>query len=95
MRARRGAEQLLRLSNRSGLDGKERDFFLYLPRGYQGDEARKWPVILFLHGDGERGDGKAQLDFVLTHGPLYEAWIQKRDLPFLIISPQLPMFGRD
>jgi pimeloyl-ACP methyl ester carboxylesterase len=50
--------------------------------------------MLFLHGNGERGDGKAELDYVLTHGPLYEAWIQKRNLPFIIVSPQLPMFGQ-
>jgi len=30
---------------------------------------------------------------VLSHGPLYEAWCLKRDLPFVIISPQLPIFG--
>src|SRR4029079_18163320 len=48
---------------------------------------------LFLHGNGERGDGKQELDYVLGHGPLYEAWCLKRDLPFVIISPQLPMFG--
>jgi predicted peptidase len=87
--------QLRRISYRSHLDGAERDFFLCLPRGYGQDDAKKWPVLLFLHGDGERGDGKGDLDFVLKNGPLYEAWIQKRDLPFLIISPQLPMFGRD
>ncbi len=50
--------------------------------------------MLFLHGNGERGDGKGDLDYVLTHGPLFEAWCQKRDLPFVIISPQLPMFGQ-
>ena len=50
---------------------------------------------MFLHGNGERGDAKADLDYVLTNGPLYEAWIQKRDLPFIIIAPQLPMYGMD
>jgi predicted peptidase len=88
-------EQLFRISYTSTLDNKERDFFLYLPKGYFQDEEKKWPVILFLHGDGERGNGKDELDYVLTHGPLYEAWVQKRDLPFVIISPQLHMFGRD
>ena len=51
--------------------------------------------MLFLHGDGERGDGREDLDWVTVHGPLYEAWIQKRNLPFIILSPQLPLFGRD
>jgi predicted peptidase len=50
---------------------------------------------MFLHGNGERGNGQGELGYVLKHGPLYEAWIQKRDLPFIIIAPQLPMFDMD
>ncbi|MEZ4884931.1 MAG: prolyl oligopeptidase family serine peptidase [Chitinophagales bacterium] len=89
--------QLLRVPIESSVDQKERDFFLYLPKGYKQavSQGEKLPVLLFLHGDGERGNGKDELDFVITHGPLYEAWVQKRDLPFIIIGPQLPMFGRD
>jgi len=84
--------ELRRVSYRSERMGAERDYFVYLPRGFR--QQKSWPVILFLHGDGERGDAKADLDYVLCHGPLYEAWIQRRDLPFVIISPQLPMFGQ-
>ncbi len=87
--------QLIRNSFQSHLDDRERDFFIYLPEGYEPKSQQKWPVLLFLHGDGERGDGKAELDFLLIHGPIYEAWIHRRDLPFIIVSPQLPMFGRD
>ncbi|MCP8900508.1 prolyl oligopeptidase family serine peptidase [Gilvimarinus xylanilyticus] len=87
--------QLERVNYTSGADQKERDFFLYLPRGYDAASEQKWPVILFLHGNGERGNGKDELDYVLIHGPLYEAWIQKKDLPFIIISPQLHMFDMD
>lgn len=86
-----GEPELRRVSYRSKRTGQDRDYFVYLPPGHA---ARKnWPVMLFLHGNGERGDGKGELDYVLMHGPLYEAWCQKRDLPFVIISPQLPMFG--
>ncbi len=87
--------QLRRISYTSTVDRKERDFFLFLPRGYDREGTRRWPVMLFLHGDGERGDGKDDLDYLLKNGPLYEAWIQKKDLPFLIVSPQLHMFRRD
>jgi predicted peptidase len=83
--------QLRRVSYESARTGAERDYFVYLPPGH--DRRRDWPVMLFLHGNGERGDGKGELDYVLAHGPLFEAWCQKRDLPFIIISPQLPMFG--
>ena len=84
--------QLLRVSYQSAKMNAERDYFVYLPRGY--DQQEKWPVMLFLHGNGERGDGKGELDYVLTHGPLFEAWCQKRDLPFVIISPQMPMYDQ-
>ena len=84
--------ELKRVSYQSKRTGKERDYFVYLPPGHA--QKKDWPVMLFLHGDGERGDGKGDLDYVLMHGPLFEAWCQKRDLPFIIISPQLPVFGR-
>jgi dienelactone hydrolase len=75
--------------------GQERDVYVYLPVGYDSDAARRWPLLLFLHGDGERGDGKADLDWVTVHGPIYEAWTRKRDLPFVVVAPQLDLFGRD
>lgn len=89
------AEQLLRLPYVSTIDQSSREYFVYLPRGYGDDPTKKWPVMLFLHGYGERGDGKKDLDYVLIHGPLYEAWIQKRDLPFIMVVPQLQMFDLD
>jgi predicted peptidase len=83
--------ELRRVSYKSARTGKERDYFVYLPPGYSAQKS--WPVMLFLHGNGERGDSKGELDYVLAHGPLYEAWVQKRNLPFVIVSPQLPMFS--
>ncbi|HTU67111.1 MAG TPA: PHB depolymerase family esterase [Steroidobacteraceae bacterium] len=84
--------ELKRVAYQSRRTGKEREYFVYLPRGFK--QKDRWPVMLFLHGDGERGDAKAELDYVLIHGPLSEAWSQKRDLPFVIISPQLDKFSR-
>lgn len=86
----RSEAQLLRKPYRSHVTGEEREYFLYLPKGYESEQGRLWPVILFLHGGGERGDGKKDLDALLKHGPLKEAWVKRRDLPFIIISPQMP-----
>jgi predicted peptidase len=85
--------QLLRESYTSTIDQSTKQFYVYLPKGYS--VKRQWPVLLFLHGDGERGNGREELGYVLRQGPLYEAWIRGKDLPFVIISPQLPMFDRD
>jgi predicted peptidase len=84
--------ELRRVSYQSACTGKQRDYFVYLPRGFA--QRKQWPVMLFLHGDGERGDARGELDFVLIHGPLFEAWCQRRDLPFVIVSPQLDKFSR-
>jgi predicted peptidase len=61
------------------------DYLLYLPAEY-GKKEQKWPVILFLHGAGERGD---DLEKVKVHGPpkLVEAG---KDFEFIIVSPQCP-----
>jgi len=88
-------DQLIREAYQSSVDKSKREYFVYLPRGYHAKPNKKWPVMLFLHGNGERGNGQDELDFVLMQGPLYEAWVQKKELPFIIISPQLHMFGWD
>lgn len=60
-------------------------YLLFLPDGY-GRKKQRWPLILFLHGAGERGD---DLELVKKHGPpkLVE---QGKDFPFIIVSPQCP-----
>ena len=60
------------------------DYLLYLPKDYEKKEA--WPLLLFLHGAGERGN---DLELVKRHGPpkLIEAG---REFPFLVVSPQCP-----
>lgn len=64
------------------------DYLLYLPPDYESKEA--WPLMLFLHGAGERGD---DLELVKKHGPpkLIE---QGKDFPFIVVSPQCPKFQR-
>jgi len=88
-------EQLMREPYQSSVDSSSREYFVYLPRDYHSHPDKQWPVMLFLHGNGERGNGLDELDFVMMQGPLHEAWVQKKDLPFIIISPQLHMFGWD
>ena len=72
-----------------GLPGKQTaqgNYLLYLPKDYGQQVGRRWPVVIFLHGSGERG---ANLDLVKKHGPpkLVEAGQQ---FPFILISPQCP-----
>jgi poly(3-hydroxybutyrate) depolymerase len=46
-------EQLLRLPYVSSLDQLKREYFVYLPRGYESQPHKQWPVLFFLHGNGE------------------------------------------
>jgi predicted peptidase len=64
----------------------EVNYLLFLPRGYQENPGKQWPLILFLHGAGERGTNVWK---VATHGPSKEA-ARRPDFPFLIVSPQCP-----
>lgn len=60
---------------------------LFVPRGVSiTDPERKWPLMLFLHGSGERGD---DVDAVKRHGPPKLAE-HDPDFPFILISPLLP-----
>ncbi|MEN6425242.1 MAG: prolyl oligopeptidase family serine peptidase [Phycisphaerales bacterium] len=61
-------------------------YLLQLPKGYGQDKDQKWPVLLFLHGAGERGN---DINKVKVHGPpkLIE---QGKEMPFIVVSPQCP-----
>ncbi|VAX35631.1 hypothetical protein MNBD_PLANCTO02-3414 [hydrothermal vent metagenome] len=57
-------------------------YLLTLPKNYEKQE--KWPLVLFLHGAGERGDN---LDLVKIHGP--PMLVSKgENFPFILVSPQ-------
>lgn len=62
------------------------DYLLFLPQDYGKEQGRKWPLMLFLHGAGERG---SDVNKVKVHGPpkIVE---NKKDFPFILVSPQCP-----
>lgn len=63
---------------------REVRYLLYLPKGYAQDSTQRWPLLLFLHGSGERGD---DLEKVKKHGPP-KLIAQGREYPFIVVSPQ-------
>ncbi|HAA59791.1 MAG TPA: phospholipase [Planctomycetaceae bacterium] len=59
-------------------------YLIFLPRTYKAS-GRPSPLLLFLHGSGERGD---DLELVKKHGP--PKLVTKRpDFPFVTVSPQV------
>lgn len=62
----------------------EEQYLKYLPEQYEEDLDKKWPLLIFLHGSGERG---TDIEKVKVHGP--PMLVEKGDqFPFIIISPQ-------
>ena len=59
-------------------------YLLYLPPHY--DSVTTWPLIIFLHGLGERGD---DLNRVAKHG-LPKRIADGTHFPFIVASPQCP-----
>lgn len=63
-------------------------YLLYLPKDY--DKQASWPLLLFLHGAGERGD---DLELVKKHG-LPKLIAAGKQFPFIVVSPQCRKAGR-
>ena len=62
------------------------DYLLYLPAGYETNSGRRWPLIFFLHGAGERG---SDVWMVAKHGPP-KVDTRMTNFPFIVVSPQCP-----
>lgn len=61
-------------------------FLLNLPENYGKDKKKRWPLVIFLHGSGERG---TDLNAVRRNGPPKEV-ASGRKFPFILVSPQCP-----
>src|ERR1700722_16209182 len=62
------------------------EYLLFLPKDYKEGGRKKWPVIVFLHGAGERG---TNIWRAAIHGPTkYIA--QHPDFPFIVVTPLCP-----
>lgn len=61
-------------------------YLLFKPKGYDQASSKRWPLMLFLHGAGERGSNVWK---VATHGPPKNV-AENPDFPFIVLSPQCP-----
>lgn len=82
------------LNRKLNLHGVVYHFQVYLPEDYRRDDGRKWPIILSLHGRGERGEEgmwQTQIGLPLQVRDHPERW------PFIIVMPQcaFPYFWTD
>lgn len=66
--------------------GRRIGYLLHLPPSSPDETRRKLPVILYLHGAGERGDDPR----LLTNYGLTKVLEETSDLHYIVISPQCP-----
>jgi dienelactone hydrolase len=93
----RSTAQVQTARTNTAIDQYINGFYEYLPQGYT-PSGQKYPLMVFLHGSGEIGDGSAaQLPLVLRNGP--PKLISQGTFPtsfsvdgqtykFIVISPQ-------
>jgi predicted peptidase len=70
------------------------NYLLFLPEGYGRGLLKRWPLIVFLHGSGERGSAMEDLERLKAEGlprliaeqPGFDALTGR----FVVLSPQCP-----
>ncbi len=67
------------------LNNYGKGYMIYLPEGYEEKTNEKWPLILFLHGTGDRGTNV----FLLAKASPYMMIREKGPLSFIIVAPIL------
>jgi len=62
------------------------EYLLFLPNSYDHSPDKKWPMIIFLHGAGERGNN---LELLKKHG-IPKIVEKNPNFQFITASPQCP-----
>jgi poly(3-hydroxybutyrate) depolymerase len=90
-----GFSQLVQKNLVAASNGRYIGFYQWTPADY--DPAKKYPLIVFMHGKGEIGNGKSDLPKVLANGlmknlangsKLTFTWNGKTET-FIVLAPQL------
>lgn len=71
-------------------NGQQLGYLEYLPSDYA-ETTAKFPLLISLHGIGQRGtDSQIEFDKLRKGGQLAKRLMQGQDFPFIIITPQQP-----
>jgi hypothetical protein len=63
------------------------NYLAYLPKDYNTDTLKTWPLIIYLHGGSGRGTDLKKLYSNGIPDQIYRG----REFPFIVISPQCPL----
>ncbi|MGC9455530.1 MAG: prolyl oligopeptidase family serine peptidase [Phycisphaerae bacterium] len=64
----------------------ETKYLLHVPASYEEDGERHWPMIVYLHGAGARGDDPKRIQ----NAGLPRRLLTEEDFPFIVVSPLCP-----
>ena len=67
-------------------EGRQRQYAVFIPKTYT--PARKYPVIVFLHGIGEAGNDPTSGPLRVGLAPFVADQAKAGDFPFIVIFPQ-------
>ena len=62
------------------------DYLLYTPKGYQPNGETTYPLVLFLHGAGQRGAEATRV----AETAIPEMVAQQQQTPYILLAPQCP-----
>lgn len=65
---------------------KHYQYLTYLPAGYEADKDKKYPLLVYLHGAGTRGDDLKEVE----RSGLSRIWKERPEFPAIVIAPQCP-----
>jgi len=73
----------------SAVDGLVHGYIISLPLDYNPDNATKYPLLVFLHGAGEKPSTDYDLAKLKANGPHKEIFSKRRAFPAVIVSIQM------
>jgi hypothetical protein len=78
----------------SSKDGKIHGYIISVPLNYDPTSATKYPLLLFMHGDGEKPGNTEDynLNKLKYHGPHKEIFNKGREFPAIIVSLQMARY---
>ena len=72
--------------NSNTVEGISLQYLIYLPDDYNKNLEESFPLVLFLHGAGERG---RDLELIKKHG-IPKRINEGKEFPFIVLAPQCP-----
>jgi predicted esterase len=89
---RRGRSWRLERLAMATFEVPELEYFTNLPEAYGEEASKKWPLILFLHGAGERGPLEVVRSWTEENTCVPKVANEHPSFPFVVVTPSCPAF---